>query len=36
VTSGNPTFNAQGARRQLIGRLHAMEDELRKSAAPPK
>jgi hypothetical protein len=36
VTSGNPTFTAQGARRQLIGRLYAMEDELRKSAAPPK
>jgi hypothetical protein len=33
VTSGNPTFKAQGARRQLIGRLYAMEDELRKSAA---
>ena len=36
VTSGNPTFKAQGARRQLIGRLYAMEDELRKSAAFPK
>jgi hypothetical protein len=36
VTSGNPTFKAQGARRQLITRLYAMEEELRKSAAPPK
>lgn len=36
VTSGNPTFKTDGARRQLLERLHAIEQELRKSAPPPK
>ena len=36
VTSGNPTFQANDARRQLLDRLHALEDELRKAARPPK
>ncbi len=36
VTSGNPSFAANDARRQLLDRLHALEDELRKAAPPPK
>ena len=36
VTSGNPTFDANKSRRQLLDRLYSLEQELRKSAAPPK
>jgi hypothetical protein len=36
VTSGNPTFSENDARRQLLDRIHALEDELRKSAPSPK
>ena len=36
VTSGNPTFKANERRRQLLDRLHALEDGLRKSAPQPK
>lgn len=36
VTSGNPTFKASGARRQLLDRLDALEAELRKSTSSLK
>lgn len=36
VTSGNPTFQANDARRQLLARLHAVESQLLKAAAPSK
>ena len=36
VTSGNPTFATNGARRQLLERIRTLEDELRKSASAPK
>ena len=36
VTSGNPTFDTNKSRRQLLARLYSLEAELRKSAAPPK
>ena len=36
VTSGNPTFQTNDPRGQLLARLHAIEDELRKAAPPPK
>jgi len=36
VTSGNPTFNTNESRRQLLDRLHSLEEELRKSATPPR
>ena len=36
VTSGNPTFATEGARRQLLERIRSLEDELRKSASAPK
>ena len=36
VTSGNPTFSTSDARRQLLDYLRALEEQLRKSAPPPK
>lgn len=36
VTSGNPTFEANGARRDLLNRLHVLEEQLRKAAPLPK
>jgi hypothetical protein len=36
VTSGNPTFQTNDARRQLLARLHAVEAELQKAAPLPK
>ena len=36
VTSGNPTFSSNDARRRLLERMHALEAELQKAAPPPK
>ena len=36
VTTDNSTFNDYNARRQLLDRLHALEDELRRAAPVPK
>jgi len=36
VTSGNPTFSSNDARRRLLERMHALDAELLKSALPPK
>jgi hypothetical protein len=36
VTSGNPTFKANRARRDLLDRLHILEEQLRKTAPLPK
>ena len=36
VTSGNPTFKTNDARRGLLDRLHILEEQLRKAAPLPK
>ena len=36
VTSGNPTFTSNDARRRLLERIHALEADLHKAGQPPK